>query len=445
MRTIIIALRLSLPGSISYSQEPRGYRFHDSLTYNLYQEARWKELTVAAREALSEGHDYYYMRMRYGIALYERSLYSAAERQFRKALGYNANDPVATEYLFYCRLLNGEFASASRTLALMTPENRERVLRESRIAKNTVWLSFYFNDFNTGEIVSDPASFFTDNETGTTTVTTMLTNPSISMSHVVADGVYYTHSFNNITKRSLLHYYDGTRTINLNDQKVLQNQYYGSLTVSGAGGFSFRPWVHLSLTVYDYILRGGSMSPGFYTVVRGNTIHYSAGASLRQRTGYFAIDASVAANGFGYGTALQGDAGVVFYPFGNSRLYGGGRITGVLQSGDDFRMIQPVYTLTGGFSFPGLFSAEVTAINGSLRNVSTSNGLHIFNSPDFITRRLLLSFSVPLGGKSGVMLFAGGGLNRHNTARYSFDNIIAVDQITEYSSFNINGGVLWNF
>ncbi|MFO7574956.1 MAG: hypothetical protein R6W67_07345, partial [Bacteroidales bacterium] len=96
-------------------------------------------------------------------------------------------------------------------------------------------------------------------------------------------------------------------------------------------------------------------------------------------------------------------------------------------------------------SFPGIISIDVTAIDGSLRNISTGNGLYIFNSPDYITRRLLFNLSVPLKGKSGVILFAGGGLNQHKTSRYSFDNTIAWDQIIEYKSYNINGGILWNF
>jgi hypothetical protein len=431
--------------ALSQAQEPKGFRYHDSLTYNLYLEGRWNDLTEAAKDALSEGHDFYYMRMRLGIAWYERSFYAAAARQFRKALEFNANDPVATEYLFYCRLLSGEFASASRILSLMTPEQSKKVLDESNLAKNSVWLSFYYNDYETDEIAADPSSVFNDSEAGTTTVTRLLINPSVSMSHRVSPGVYYTHSFNNITKQSLLHYYDGIRTINLSNQKVLQNQYYGSITVAGAGGFSFRPWVHLSLTLYDYILAGGSMSPGFYSVRRGSTIHYSAGANLRQRTGYVAVDASVAVNKYGNGTALQGDAGVVFYPLGNGSLYGGGRVTGVLQPEGDLYEIQPVYTLSGGFSFPGILSLDVTAIDGSLRNSSSGNGLYIFNSPDYITRRLLFNLSVPLKGKSGVILFAGGGLNQHMTSRYSFDNTIALDQIIEYKSYNINGGILWNF
>ena len=273
MRLILLTVVLIVAGSLAKAQEPKGFRYHDSLTYNLYLEGRWKDLAEASKEALSEGHDFYYMRMRLGTAWYERSFYAAAAKQFRKALEFNNNDPAATEYLFYCRLLSGEVANASRMLSFMTPEHRRKVLDESRLAKNTVWLSFYYNDFDTDEIVSDPSAVFADYEAGTTTVARLLTNPSITMSHMVSPGVYYIHSFNNIIKQNLLHYYDGIRTIDLKNQKVIQNQYYGSFIIAGAGGFSFRPWVHLSLTMYDYILAGGSMSPGFYAVRRTGKIH----------------------------------------------------------------------------------------------------------------------------------------------------------------------------
>jgi hypothetical protein len=417
MRLMMILLVLMLVRPAE-GQERNDFRYHDSLTYNLYLEERWKELTDAGRDAIADGHDFYYMRMRLGIAWFEKARYANAARHFRKALEHNSDDAIALEYLFYCHLYNGEYASASRLLAGFTREHKKKVLDESRLGRNTVILSAYYNDFKTESIVESPTYWFADTEAGTETVTRTIVNPSIAMSHLVSPGVYYFHAFNNVSKVSLLHYFDGTRVINFNDQKVLQNQYYGSFNIASAGGVSIRPYVHAVVSVYEYILPATGMSSGFYTVMKSTTFHYSAGMNLRKRAGYFAVDGGVMVNNFGYGTALHGEAGLTIFPLGNSNLYAGGRVAGVLQPEmtlSDYGSVKPVYTVFAGISVAGAVTAEFTYIDGEFRNLTTGNGLYLFNSPDFITGRMLLNFSVPLGNKSATVLFAGGGLNSHRS------------------------------
>ncbi|MBE0675451.1 MAG: hypothetical protein IH591_12390 [Bacteroidales bacterium] len=444
MRLIFVFISVMLFSS-SMAQQHTGFAYHDSLTYNLYLEGRWKDLSEAGRAALDEGHDYYYMRMRIGISLYERSYYAAAAKHFRRALDLNSGDPVATEYLFYCHLYTGEFGSASRMLESMAGDQSSRVREESRLANNTIWLSMYYNDFHTDDIFDSPSDWFADTQPGTVTVTRLIVNPSVSMSHQVSPGVYYNHSFNNVTKHSLLDYYDGTRLIYLDNHKVLQNQYRGSFTIAGAGGLSFTPWAHFALVTYDYILAGGSYSSGFYSVQRASKVHYSLGMNVRQRTGYISVDGSLAVNRYGTNAAIQADAGIVVYPFGNNWFYAGIRSSGVFHNKTTLSEINPVYVLTTGFSVPGIFSIDVSSINGDLRNYSAGNGLYLFNSPDYITQRLLLNLSVPLSKKSGLTLYAGGGRNSHATSLYTLDNQITEFNKIVYHSFNINGGLLWNF
>jgi hypothetical protein len=442
---ILLVLVLALPAE---GQQRSDFRYHDSLTYSMYLEKRWSELTDAGTDALKAGHDFYYMRMRIGIAWFERGRYAGAAHHFRRALEHNSGDAVALEYLYYCNLYSGEYGTASRLIASLGKEHGKKVQAESGLARNTVTLSAYYNGFDTDAFVENPSVWFSDTEPGSETVAKSIVNPSVSMSHNISPGVYYIHSFNNVTKTSLLHYYDGTRVVNLNNQKVFQNQYYGSFSISSGGGFTFRPYLHGVVTVYDYILPLTGMSSGFYTVMRATAFHYSAGVNLRKRAGYFAVDGGVAVNKFGNGRALQGEAGLTIYPLGNSNFYLGGRIAGVLQPEmtlSDVSSVKPVYAITAGISIPKAATAEFSFIAGEFRNFTTGNGLYLFNSPDFITERILVNFTIPLGNKAGTALFIGGGLNRHRSVWYSAANIYSENQILNYKSFNLNGGVLWNF
>ncbi len=445
MRLVPLLILIALSFHTAAGQDITNFRYHDSLTYNLYLQNRWKELSVAGNEALADGNDYYYLRMRLGIARYERSNYAAAAGHFRKALIHNPNDPIALEYIFYCHLFNGDYASATKILQQLTDEQRTKITIESGLAKNTISLSLYYNDFMTEDITELPSAWFPDTETGTQTVTQLIVNPSISMSHYIKPGVYYSHSYNNVTKISFLHYFDGVSSLNLDKQKVFQNQYYGSFVFGGQRGFSFRPYIHAVFLVFDYIQSTGGMIPGYY-VMRGSDFNYSAGMNLRQRSGYFAVDGGVAFNNYGYGVAVQWEAGLLIYPLGNSNLYAGGRITSVKQpDGYTYSSSNPVFTATAGFQVPGKVQVDVTAIEGEFMNMTTNNGLYVFNSPDYITSRLLLNLTVPLGTKRGLAIFAGGGVNMHKTSIYTLDNVPTNSHTIVYNSFNINGGLIWNF
>ena len=95
---LFIALLVSMK---SYSANTKTYSYYDSLTYDLYTHQQWKKLTVAGKEALNEGYDYYYLRVRVGVAYYQLKNYRQSVTQFRKALQFNSTDAFATENLYY--------------------------------------------------------------------------------------------------------------------------------------------------------------------------------------------------------------------------------------------------------------------------------------------------------------------------------------------------------
>ena len=93
-------------GSLA-GQSERDFTFYEDSTLSLYQQARWDQLAPLAREALQEGFDYYYLRMRLGIAYFETKRPQRAIPQFYRALRHNTEDPVAGEYLYYSLLYAG--------------------------------------------------------------------------------------------------------------------------------------------------------------------------------------------------------------------------------------------------------------------------------------------------------------------------------------------------
>ncbi|WP_367328915.1 hypothetical protein, partial [Lentimicrobium sp.] len=73
--------KLSAKGSVAIDYE--------ALTYRLYAEQKWDSLLTTGEQAINEGWDYFYIRLRTGIAAFELQRYARAARHLEKAREFN--------------------------------------------------------------------------------------------------------------------------------------------------------------------------------------------------------------------------------------------------------------------------------------------------------------------------------------------------------------------
>ena len=83
------------------------YPYFDSLTYRLFNQNKWDSLIIYGQQAIDKGIDYYYLRMRMGIAYYSIKKYSKGIEHFLKAKEYNSNE-IVKKYIYYSYLYSGQ-------------------------------------------------------------------------------------------------------------------------------------------------------------------------------------------------------------------------------------------------------------------------------------------------------------------------------------------------
>jgi len=95
----------------SNAQEKMGFADLDKKTYQLYEESQWKELLELGQKGLDTGIDYYYLRMRLGIAEFNLKHYQSASAHFRKALDFNEScqNPHAKNWVFQENLVLADY------------------------------------------------------------------------------------------------------------------------------------------------------------------------------------------------------------------------------------------------------------------------------------------------------------------------------------------------
>ncbi|MBM3404569.1 MAG: hypothetical protein FJY10_06730 [Bacteroidetes bacterium] len=105
------------------------FRYYDSLTYHQYQNKDWQGLIDSSRNAVNKNIDYFYLRLRRGIAYYELGKFVPASRQLERAAHFDASDPVTLNYLYHAYLNSNKRDYAQAEKAKMPPHLRDQYKR----------------------------------------------------------------------------------------------------------------------------------------------------------------------------------------------------------------------------------------------------------------------------------------------------------------------------
>lgn len=132
LKTSIISV-LVLWASCLYAEDTPDFLEVDTTTYGYYTRKQWNELIEAGNKYLKDGFDYYYLRMRIGIAHYELQNYIRAADHFTRALKLNEGDTTALTYLYYAYLQVNRMDAADRVLGLL-PREEARKLRSGKFS-----------------------------------------------------------------------------------------------------------------------------------------------------------------------------------------------------------------------------------------------------------------------------------------------------------------------
>ena len=101
---VIIFLLLLV--SKTEAQSTMSFKTIDSISYNYYQKQNWDSLIYLKNQLDGSEVYYFYLRMRFGIAYFEKNKFNKSTEEFKKALEFNALDSLAKEYLYYSYLYN---------------------------------------------------------------------------------------------------------------------------------------------------------------------------------------------------------------------------------------------------------------------------------------------------------------------------------------------------
>ena len=431
--------------TISAQETAPEVRTIDSITWAYYSNGQWEQLIHEGKQAIDDGIDYFYLRMRVGIAYYESENYRRAAPHFKKATEFNPLDKSATEYLYLSYLLGGRPQDARQLIPDLDNATKERL----GISGSKIIEEVYIEG---GPAFAGNTSLKNPRKRGHTG-----NNDTIYNGSYYYDNVYYGHAGLRLRLHPAVSLYQGysyveapvTEKISYMGEPVpdfhytaKQHEYYGNLSVNLPGNILATPAFHMLWL--KYALRRDTYDPEVgglvYDTVSENELMYVASLSLKKDISIFALELSGTYGDFGHMVQHQLSLAGYVYPLGNLDLYGKTALTRMWNKNEG-RWI--FHQMVGWSPFEKLW-LEGSATIGQLQDYAEQNAFIIYNSPEEINFKIEGSVIVEVSSKIELSLRYRllERVNRYLTYT-SYEDFTF--EYTNYPYHTLIGGIKWRF
>ena len=100
-KQIILIIALCFLTAAKAQKKPLSYKQVDSTTYAYYLKQDWKPLLEMGKKSRADGIDFYYLKVRMGIAYFKDDKMFSAIRLLEEAYAVDSYDVVVQEYLYW--------------------------------------------------------------------------------------------------------------------------------------------------------------------------------------------------------------------------------------------------------------------------------------------------------------------------------------------------------
>lgn len=445
MGRIIISVLLTLFFiDTLHSQQKQTFHEIDKTTYDLYLSGSWKELIDKGEEAVSQGTDYFYLRMRVGIAAYELKDYPRAIRHFRKALEFNSADDVAGEYLYFSLLFYGRKMEADLVARNLSPGLREKLSISGEPGVSSIFVNATMSFLREPEIIENSLSSVSPPVEGYQSATKNFRFWNGGFRHYAGNRLLVTHSAGYLSKTYMLLTREPAQTSFVADSELSQFQYYISGRILLGKGSYLIPALHYVNVRLPYETVTTGRGGRTFIMQQHEVLHdFAASLSSEKHWGRVTTGISAVYSDINEERQVQGNLSLSWFPLGNLNLYSVSDITwySVLPELNEAGWI---VTQKIGLSVSRGLWLEFWGSLGERQNFAGSGAMVIYNDGALIREQYGINLIAPF--RSGLALSLNYGYTLHES-RYitdSADNIFNSNPI-EYNTHKITGGIKWDF
>ncbi len=488
LKKLFFVLMVLLLQAAAEAQQPLNFKTADSLTYALYTGQQWDSLVRAGKAVLHNDIDYYYLRMRLGIARYMQNKPFFATNHFKKALKFSKDDPAALSYLYNSYLLTGNVAEAKKLTRRFTPSLKKKLGIKPEILENIDVSSGYkfSNNYDKNrniylmgnDSIIGKQLLLKDQKYG---------HFGASLRFFNALSLYMGYDYLSVDKTNRFQYREfGLKrdsTVQQSwgyqnyfsdtvaqydvsfDTKILQNNFYFNIGYQMNNGWSagvFANLIYLKsqkvnpeynlLTKTDtaYYLASEDRYETFdypqdqyrFTIVDTSFFNFIAGIWLQKNWDVIKLNAEISLGNLDGYKQQQVSAELLYYPFGNTNLYGISRIT---VFGEQKLPARWLGAQTVGIKLFPKFWVEAAYRQGDFSNVQFSKGFVVYNLPEKVNFSAGINLLFYAGKHANINLWYQYFDNEGKYATFDKENNEDISESFNYQSNNIILELIWKF
>ncbi len=412
--------------STAHAQKPPfSITYVDSATYTLYIKQDWKSIIALGKQSRAEGIDFYFLKVRMGIAYFKENKMFSAIHFLEEAYTMDPKNVVVQDYLYWAYRYSGLIMESRLLYTKMTNELKAEINLDSPFVSD-----FSFNVLATHNSDYDE-QLKTNANSGIDDIRFIPKNYqmySLGMSHPLSKRVNLFHQFtmmpansvqqkkvggvleNETYKGTELRYYVDV-TISLGKRWYLDT----SLNVISGNYDNLNTKVSASKITYNDMVFGGTLTKASYF------IRNSINVSVSNLNGYDQFQ-------MGYSMSL--------YPFGSTSIVPFGSLQYKSQDSDSN------VVFTGGLAIT-LDKISLTGFGtvGNMNNYIANNGAIVYNQPAAALNEFGGSFKY--FGKNSILTVGYSFMKME--ANYYNDNFEITSKTFGFNQQNITAGITWIF
>jgi tetratricopeptide (TPR) repeat protein len=415
----------------------------DKQTYEAWLKQDWDKLILLSTDALHAGIDFYYLRVRLGIAYYAKGNYHAALPHFEEAYRQNQQEDFLKESLYYTYVYTDRWGEANTLSATFSPTLKQKTNTGKKPFVNRFELAYGYQGLADHTIIDTYRTDADPLQNAFQYIPIRIQSVWLGLQHPVSNRFQFYHAFTGLSV-------DHFRYVQQDGQATTDNPYHTDVWQYYASG-------NWSLTKNLNLVFGGQLITVLYpvttTIVRqGRTflltetysdVDYLAFATLYQKFSY-----GLVGGGFTYGTVnnarqYQTDLKLTLFPLGNKNLYA--TTTGTHQRQESVYGTQVnrwIVDQTLGFKLTSRLWLEGYATLGDMENLIMNDGLIVYNRMDVIKNRYGARLFVFPSAHWGIQLQYG----YMNSTSSFIDSTTGTKQSPlHYGQHSISGLVTWKF
>lgn len=440
-KQIGLILVLLMVTTIQAQEKSLSYKEVDSTTYALYLNEDWKSLLEIGKKSRTAGIDFYYLKVRMGIAYYKEGKMLNAIKLLEEAYAVNTYDVIVQEYLYWAYRYSGLILESHLFYEKMSKQLTDKIQLDLPFvtALDLGVLVTNNSDYDQLLLANDNVN---NNDTRYFPKNYQLF--SLGLNHPFSKRVNFYHRLS-IMPTSSVQQENLLGVITNSSYKVDETRYYADMTIGLGNRWYLDTYFNVIFGKYDNLnlnLTAEISARGPRNITStssSSTLNYTDfvfGGSLTKAS-YFVrntVNASVSnLNGF---NQFQAGYTMSLYPLGSTLLVPFGAVQFQSQDANS----KMVYT--GGLSVnTANFAITGYGNVGELNNFVVNNGSVIYNQSATALNELglILEFYT----KSAI-LKVGYSFMEMEDYYYTQDQII-MEEKYQFNQQNIIGGITWKF